>query len=122
MSDFNGLFTHPGNIHRLADTRSRSISAENFTGGKGAGGRAEEGTGSACAQGLGRGWKVSPSVMIEPGQEFTMADIEGPGSIQHIWMCPVASGSARRRVTGPHRTRGGSAGQRRCPRRRGWCC
>ena len=47
---------------------------------------ATEGTGAACARDLGQGWKISPSVRIEPGETFTLADITGPGAIQHIWM------------------------------------
>lgn len=47
---------------------------------------ATEGTGADCARDLGIGWKVSPSVEIAPGEIFTMADIEGPGAIQHIWL------------------------------------
>jgi hypothetical protein len=35
---------------------------------------------------LGQGWKVSPYVLIEPGKTFMLADIEGSGAIQHIWM------------------------------------
>lgn len=64
---------------------SRSISPENFTGAKGAGGRATEGTGAACAVDLGRGWKISPSVEIPAGQTIQLAAIEGPGLITHIW-------------------------------------
>ena len=39
-----------------------------------------------AARDLGQGWKVNPFVRIEPGETFTMAEIEGPGAIQHIWM------------------------------------
>ncbi len=67
----------------------RSISAENFTGEKGAGGMATEGTGADCARELGQGWKVSPSVRIQAGQTFAMADIAGPGAIQHLWCTPT---------------------------------
>lgn len=83
---FNGLFVDMGNLHRLSDAKTRSISPENFTGEKGKGGMAETGTGQEPARELGRGWKISPSVRVEPGQTFTMADIEGPGAIQHIWL------------------------------------
>ncbi|GAA3850839.1 DUF2961 domain-containing protein [Streptomyces sedi] len=68
---------------------TRSISAENFTGAKGAGGRADEGTGARAASLLGRGWKVSPSIEIAPGETATLADIQGPGKITHIW-CTTA--------------------------------
>ena len=49
---------------------------------------ATEGTGAAyaAAAGLGQGWKISPSVFIEVGDTFTLAEIEGPGAIQQIWM------------------------------------
>lgn len=74
-----------GNIHLLSSAKTRSISAENFTGEKGKGGMATEGTGAAAARDLGQGWKVSPSINIEPRQTVTLADIEGPGVIQHFW-------------------------------------
>ncbi len=86
---FNGLGMNLGNLSRLSHAKSRSISAENFTGEKGRGGMATEGTGAMPARGLGRGWKVSPSVEIQPGECFTMADIEGPGAIQQIWLTPL---------------------------------
>jgi len=62
-----------------------------ITGEKGRGGMATEGTGANAARDLGRGWKVSPSVRIEPGQTFTLADIKGGGAIQHIWMTPTGN-------------------------------
>ena len=83
---FNGLGLHLGNLSRLSNAKSRSISPENFTGEVGRGGMATEGTGAKPANGLGQGWKVSPSVWVEPGETFTLADIEGPGAIQQIWM------------------------------------
>jgi hypothetical protein len=89
MARFNGLGTHLGNLSYLSSAQSRSISPENFTGEKGGGGRATEGTGANCARELGVGWKISPSVRIEAGQTFTLADIEGSGAIQQIWMTPT---------------------------------
>jgi hypothetical protein len=86
MNSFNGLDMGIGNLARLSNAKTRSISPENFTGEKGKGGMATEGTGANCARELGVGWKVSPSVEIEPGAVFTMAEIEGPGAIQHIWL------------------------------------
>ncbi len=85
MDQFNGLGMTTGNLWRLSKARSRSISAENFSGEKGRGGMATEGTGADCARDLGQGWKVSPSVNIEPGQTITLAEIEGPGVIQSMW-------------------------------------
>jgi hypothetical protein len=81
------------NIYRLSNARSRSVSPENLTGGKGQGGMATLETGSAAhaARELGQGWKVNPYVRIEPGTTFTMADITGPGQITHIWMTPTGN-------------------------------
>lgn len=70
----------------LSDAESRSISPENFRGEKGRGGMATEGTGTVCARDLGPGWKISPSVIIKAGSTFELADIAGPGCIEHIWM------------------------------------
>ncbi|OGV49906.1 MAG: hypothetical protein A2X49_11845 [Lentisphaerae bacterium GWF2_52_8] len=88
MSQFNGLGMNLGNLSRLSKAKTRSISAENFSGGKGKGGMAEEGTGKNGARELGKGWKISPSVRIRAGETFTLTDIKGPGAIQQIWMTP----------------------------------
>jgi hypothetical protein len=53
---------------------SRSISFENPTGARGKGGS------------VAKGRKGSPSRLIKPGEKVTLADIEGPGRIRHIWM------------------------------------
>ncbi len=89
MNSFNGLGLNLGNLSRLSAAQTRSISAENYTGAKGAAGMATEGTGANCARDLGRGWKVSPSVRIKVGETFTVADITGSGAIQQIWMTPT---------------------------------
>jgi len=86
MIAFNGLDMGLGNLSRLSNAVTRSISAENFTGEPGKGGMAAEGTGAYCARDLGIGWKMSPSVDIEPGATFTMGHIQGMGAIQHIWL------------------------------------
>ncbi len=78
-----------GSLHRILDAQTRSISPENPRGERGGGGRAMSGTGAEYARDLGRGWKVSPSVRIAPGENFEMASIEGSGMIQHIWMVPI---------------------------------
>jgi hypothetical protein len=52
---------------------------------------AEEGTGANCARDLGRGWKISPSIHIAPGEERTIADIQGTGAIQQMWMTPTGA-------------------------------
>src|SRR5687768_5375755 len=88
---FNGLDVNMGNLYRLSDAKTRSISPENFTGEPGKGGMATTGTGANASKDLGQGWKVSPSIAIEPGTTFTLAEITGPGSIQHIWMTPTGN-------------------------------
>jgi len=87
-TEFNGLNMSLGDLPRLSPAKTRSISPENFTGGKGKGGMAtlEEGSASKAARDLGQGWKVNPYVHIQPNKTFTLAEIEGPGAIQHIWM------------------------------------
>ena len=86
--DFNGLNMNLGNLSRLSSAKTRSICAENRTGEKGRGGMAEIGEGSAsnAARDLGRGWKVNPYERLESGDTMTIAEIDGPGAIQHIWM------------------------------------
>src|SRR5215203_1335898 len=92
---FSGLDMNLGNLSRLSDARTRSISPENYTGAKGRGGMADPRADSgkinvanawAAAKDLGKGWKVNPFIEIAGGQTFTIAEIEGPGAIQHIWM------------------------------------
>ena len=85
MNYFNGLNINIGNLYRLSQAKTFSISPENFTGEKGKGGMAADGTGAQCARELGIGWKISPSVEISPGETFTIARIIGLGSIQSIW-------------------------------------
>jgi hypothetical protein len=90
-SDFDGLGLTLGNLPRLSHAKTRSISPENFTGEKGKAGMATEGTGARAARELGQGWKISPSVRIEAGQTFVLADIQSSGAIQHIWMTPTGN-------------------------------
>ncbi|MHB1296587.1 MAG: glycoside hydrolase family 172 protein [Anaerolineae bacterium] len=89
MSTFNGLGMNLGNLSRLSSAKTRSISPENYSGAKGQGGMATEGTGAACARDLGQGWKISPSIRIAAGETRLLADIDGSGAIQHIWMTPT---------------------------------
>jgi hypothetical protein len=88
----NDIFsTHLGNLSRLSNARTRSISPENPRGEKGKGGMAELESGSArnAARELGKGWKVNPYIVIKPRETFEIANIEGSGAIQHIWMTPT---------------------------------
>ena len=85
MTAFNGLDLHLGNLSRLSSAQSRSISAENPRGERGGGARAEADP-DGPARHLGLGWKCRPAVWVEPGQTFELADIEGSGAIQSIWI------------------------------------
>lgn len=83
---FAGLGLHLGNLARLSAAETRSLSAENPSGEKGRGGMAIEGAGQDAARELGQGWKISPCLHL-PGHSLTvLADIDGPGAIQHIWV------------------------------------
>lgn len=88
---FNGLNMNLGNLSRLSKAETRSICPENFTGEKGKAGMATEGTGKDCARDLGQGWKVSPSIDVEKQSTLTLAEIDGPGAIQHIWLTPTGT-------------------------------
>ena len=99
QAKFNGLEMNMGNLYRLSDAKTRSISPENFSGEKGRGGMADPAdkdkpntaNASNAARDLGKGWKVNPYVRIKAGETFTMAEIDGPGAIQHIWMTPTGN-------------------------------
>lgn len=90
-ASFDGLHVGLGNLHRLSNAKTRSISPENFTGEKGKGGMATEGAGKNAARELGQTWKVSPCVHIPAHSTFTLGTIEGPGAIQQIWMTPTGN-------------------------------
>jgi hypothetical protein len=86
---FNGLNMDMGNLYRLSNAQTRSISPENFSGEKGKAAMATEGSGKRCARELGQGWKISPSIPIKAKSTFTLAEITGSGAIQQIWMTPA---------------------------------
>ena len=96
---FNGLDVNMGNLYRLSNAKSRSISPENFTGEKGKAGMAvpndkaapNTANASNAARDLGQGWKVNPYIRIKSGETITIAEIEGSGAIQHIWMTPTGN-------------------------------
>jgi hypothetical protein len=66
------LFDDPARIDTSVDTRS--ISFENPAGQRGQGGTAANGR------------KGAPSRLIAPGEKVTLAAIEGPGRLRHLWM------------------------------------
>ena len=53
---------------------SRAVTFENPTGARGAGGTAHGGR------------KGAPNMRIKAGESVVLADLEGPGTIRHIWM------------------------------------
>jgi len=85
MPPFNGLSMSLGNLSRLSNAETRSISAENPTGAKGQGAMAEADP-HGPARDLGRGWKCRPCITISPGETATLADIGGPGALQNMWI------------------------------------
>ena len=86
---FDGLNMNLGNLYRVSQAQSRSISPENFTGEKGRAAMSTNGPeAGAAARELGQGWKVSPKVVVPAHSTFTIAEITGPGVIQQIWMTP----------------------------------
>jgi len=78
-------------LYISSSEQSRAITPENRTGEKGKGGMAIEGPASFCARDLGQGWKISPYIKIPAGTVETLADIEGSGIIQHIWLTPTGN-------------------------------
>jgi hypothetical protein len=53
---------------------SRAVTFENPTGARGAGGSAQGGR------------KGLPAREVQPGETLVLADLEGPGTIRHVWM------------------------------------
>lgn len=86
-----GIFGSLNELYRTSNAKSFSVSPENPTGEPGKGGMATEGNASREARDLGRGWKINPFIIIEPGKTFTLARINGEGAIQHIWMTPTGN-------------------------------
>ena len=70
---------------------SRSISFENPTGLPGQGGKE--------SSRLGPGRKGRPMVFLDPGEEVLLCDIEGPGTIRHVWMTTSQSQEVLRALT-----------------------
>ncbi|MBP9986517.1 MAG: DUF2961 domain-containing protein [Bacteroidales bacterium] len=95
--DFNGLDMGLGNLSRISKAETRSICPENFTGEKGKAAMAKPempnernvNNASWAARDLGQGWKVNPYIRIGSKETVTIAEMEGPGAIQHIWMTPT---------------------------------
>ena len=97
---FNGAYVNLGNIMKLSNAKTRSITAENVYGEKGKGGMAdltdapqsevarigqEWGGPNPCARDLGQTWKVRPCITLPSESVTTLMDVDGPGVIQHMW-------------------------------------
>jgi hypothetical protein len=66
-------------VTRIVDEQSRAITAENPDGDVGAGGQA--------SSRLGEGRKGRPCLRdVPPGSTETIAEIDGPGVIRHVWI------------------------------------
>lgn len=66
-------------VSLITGGQSRAINGENR--------RGEKGKGGMAASDLGPSRKGSPCLRgIQPGDTVELADIEGPGTIQHIWI------------------------------------
>ena len=97
---FNGLNMGLGNIAKLAETTTCLISAENVYGEKGKGGMAEvtdtpqpevkkigqQWEKSTVSRELGQKGKVRPQITLPADSTTTLMDIDGPGTVQHIWI------------------------------------
>ena len=75
---FNGLGRTMDNLSWLSKAQTRSISAENPTGGRGMGAMAEPNP-SGPARELGVGWKCRPYVTVEPGETLGIVGESGSG-------------------------------------------
>ena len=87
-------------ITRVKNGRTRLITAENVYGEKGRGGMAEVsdtpqeevvriGQGwckNTASRDLGQKWKARPCISLPPESVTTIMDVDGPATIQHIWI------------------------------------
>jgi hypothetical protein len=89
-----------GNLMKLSDAQTRSVSAENVYGEKGKGGMArfepatpedvarigQKWEPNRSSRELGHKWKVRPCITLPKESTTTIMDVAGPGVIQHIWI------------------------------------
>src|SRR5919112_6657594 len=66
------MLSNPAYIDASLDCRAATF--ENPTGARGAGGTAHGGR------------KGAPNKRLAPGEKVVLADIDGPGTIRHVWM------------------------------------
>lgn len=84
MNEYSEAWHGLNALALLHKFESHTITAENPTGGRGAGARGVPGEGSPSRE-LGIGWKVRPSITIAPGETAVLADIGGCGALQSQW-------------------------------------
>lgn len=68
---------------------TRVVCAENPSGSKGGAARATpdpNDPNSKPAMNLGVGWKARPCISVKAGETVSLASIDGPGSINHMWI------------------------------------
>lgn len=76
------------NLAKITNGKTRSICAENPDGEVGRGAMAEPKKEDAGGL-LGKGWKIRPCITLLPQSTTTIARIEGPATIRHIWITVV---------------------------------
>jgi hypothetical protein len=86
------------NLYLTSNADSRSISPENLTGEKGKGGMISPKEGNAKKASIKHGWKTNPYIFIMPGETTVLAEAEGPGIINHIWLTTARDDSDRLRI------------------------
>ena len=72
-------------LYSMAGAVTRQVNAENPTGGKGAACGCES-TPNTPGERLGTGWKTRPFFVAGPGETITVADIDGPGIVNEIFL------------------------------------
>ena len=116
MSSFSGLGLHLGNLSRLSGAKTRSISPENFTGEKGKGGMATEGTGAEHARGLGRRLENLALGPHRAGRDLHARRNRGPGrhpaDLDDARQCPLARPDPAHLLGRPGASLGRSAARR----------
>ncbi len=90
MADLFPMTFGMSGLPLLSSAETRSISAENPKG--------ERGAGAKAVNHLGAGWKGRPCITLNKGETVVLADVAGPGVIQHIWFTVTDHGPRGRTV------------------------
>ena len=92
MAGFDGLDLNMGNLYRLSETKTRSISPENIHREPGRGRTGPKDRCAGCPV-PGAGLEDIAIHPDRPGESRTLADIEGPGVVQHAARADAAASS-----------------------------